>query len=92
MKNLMLILMMFLLGTSYAQETDIGVHDPVMIKEGDTYYLFCTGWGISVWSSKDMKSWKKSTFEKIWGTRKSEKTLDIRKIRRRGGSWNSRFL
>jgi arabinan endo-1,5-alpha-L-arabinosidase len=35
------------------------VHDPVMIKQGDTYYVFCTGFGISVFSSKDMKNWKK---------------------------------
>ncbi|MEK6478621.1 arabinan endo-1,5-alpha-L-arabinosidase [Catalinimonas sp. 4WD22] len=41
-----------------AQQTDIRVHDPVMIKEGDTYYLFCTGRGISVFSSTDMQSWK----------------------------------
>lgn len=34
------------------------VHDPVMIKQNDTYYLFCTGWGISVYSSTDMVSWK----------------------------------
>ncbi len=37
----------------------VSVHDPVMAKEGDTYYLFCTGSGISVWSSKDLKSWRK---------------------------------
>ena len=35
------------------------VHDPVMIKQGDTWYLFCTGWGISSFSSKDMQNWKK---------------------------------
>lgn len=35
------------------------VHDPVMIKEKDSYYIFCTGFGISVWSSKDLKYWKK---------------------------------
>lgn len=35
------------------------VHDPVMIKEKDTYYVFCTGFGISVWSSKDLKNWRK---------------------------------
>lgn len=35
------------------------VHDPVMIKEKDTYYLFCTGFGISVFSSKDLKNWRK---------------------------------
>lgn len=33
-------------------------HDPVMAKEGDTYYMFCTGRGISVFSSKDMENWK----------------------------------
>nr|WP_242696036.1 family 43 glycosylhydrolase [Pedobacter sp. SYSU D00873] len=38
---------------------NISVHDPVMAKQGDNYYLFCTGWGISVWSSKDLKNWKK---------------------------------
>ena len=36
-----------------------GVHDPVMIKEGNTYYLFCTGFGISVFSSTDLQNWKK---------------------------------
>src|SRR5690349_13368360 len=35
------------------------VHDPVMIKQGDKYYLFCTGNGISVFSSKDMENWRK---------------------------------
>ncbi len=35
------------------------VHDPVMIRQGDTYYLFCTGFGISFFSSKDLKQWKK---------------------------------
>lgn len=35
------------------------VHDPVMILQGNTYYLFCTGFGISVWSSTDMMNWKK---------------------------------
>ncbi|MGV3704017.1 MAG: arabinan endo-1,5-alpha-L-arabinosidase [Arcticibacter sp.] len=46
-------------------ETDISVHDPVMIKAGNRYYLFCTGRGIAVWSSSDMKSWKreKQVFE-----------------------------
>lgn len=48
----------FWLPGALAQKTDISVHDPVMIKQGDTYYLFCTGRGISVFSSKDMKVWK----------------------------------
>jgi arabinan endo-1,5-alpha-L-arabinosidase len=29
-----------------------------MAKEGNTYYLFCTGWGISVFTSTDLKDWK----------------------------------
>jgi arabinan endo-1,5-alpha-L-arabinosidase len=37
----------------------VTVHDPVMIKAGDTYYIFCTGFGISVWSSKDLTRWRK---------------------------------
>lgn len=35
------------------------VHDPVMIKEGNTWYLFCTGFGISVFTSTDLQNWKK---------------------------------
>jgi arabinan endo-1,5-alpha-L-arabinosidase len=37
---------------------NIRVHDPVMIRQGETYYLFCTGMGISTFTSKDMISWK----------------------------------
>ena len=37
---------------------NISAHDPVMAKQGDTYYLFCTGQGIATWSSKDLKNWK----------------------------------
>ncbi len=35
------------------------IHDPVMIQHKDTYYLFCTGFGISCWSSADRANWKK---------------------------------
>lgn len=35
----------------------IPAHDPVMIKDDSVYYLFCTGNGISVWSSKNLKDW-----------------------------------
>lgn len=35
------------------------VHDPVMAKDGDVYYVFSTGTGVSVMSSKDLKTWKK---------------------------------
>ncbi|MDF1559008.1 MAG: arabinan endo-1,5-alpha-L-arabinosidase [Bacteroidales bacterium] len=50
-----------------AQPGNISVHDPVMIREGDTYYLFCTGMGISVFSSPDMISWKpeKPVFDRV---------------------------
>lgn len=41
-----------------AQLRDVITHDPVMIKQNDTYYLFQTGKGIPVQSSKDLKSWK----------------------------------
>ena len=34
-------------------------HDPVLIKQDSTYYVFCTGWGITVLSSTDLKTWKK---------------------------------
>ena len=42
---------------SLGQESRIGVHDPVMIKHQNRYYVFATGNGIDVWSSPDMKSW-----------------------------------
>lgn len=35
------------------------VHDPAMIQQGNTYYLFCTGPGIVVFTSTDLKNWKK---------------------------------
>jgi arabinan endo-1,5-alpha-L-arabinosidase len=35
------------------------VHDPVMIKQGGTYYLFSTGFGISNWASKDLENWER---------------------------------
>lgn len=34
------------------------VHDPVIIKEGDTYYVFCTGDGIPIRKSTDLVEWK----------------------------------
>ncbi len=39
--------------------TDVRIHDPVMIRERDTYYLFGTGRGIAAFSSRDLRSWKK---------------------------------
>jgi arabinan endo-1,5-alpha-L-arabinosidase len=40
-------------------QTGIQVHDPVIIKQDSMYYIFCTGRGISVWSSVNRKDWKK---------------------------------
>lgn len=61
MKTRLFILIIFLSLKLSAQEytTDISVHDPVMIEQGGTYYLFSTGWGIAVWSSRDRNTWKK---------------------------------
>lgn len=42
-----------------ATDTGIRVHDPVMAKHGDTYYLFATGRGIAVWASRDMRLWER---------------------------------
>lgn len=38
--------------------TNPNVHDPVMAKEGDTYYLYHTGWNISCLSSTDLEHWR----------------------------------
>jgi arabinan endo-1,5-alpha-L-arabinosidase len=38
---------------------DPQIHDPVMARQGDTYYAFGTGPGITVLSSKDMKTWQR---------------------------------
>lgn len=40
-------------------QNEIVVHDPVVARHGGTYYLFCTGNGIDVYSSKDLKQWHK---------------------------------
>lgn len=41
-----------------AYSADIRIHDPVMIRENGTYYLFGTGRGIASFSSKDLRTWK----------------------------------
>ncbi|HYQ58700.1 MAG TPA: family 43 glycosylhydrolase [Draconibacterium sp.] len=43
--------------TKAQNQERIGVHDPVMIQENDTWYLFCTGMGISAFSSPDLINW-----------------------------------
>jgi arabinan endo-1,5-alpha-L-arabinosidase len=43
-------------------EGQLGVHDPVIMREGDTYYIFSTGRGrggiIPTKISKDLRNWK----------------------------------
>ena len=45
---------------------EVMTHDPVMAVHNNTYYLFATGQGITVMSSKDLKNWKfeKPVFDK----------------------------
>ena len=38
---------------------DVPAHDPVMIRADSLWYVFCTGMGISVWSSPDMREWRR---------------------------------
>jgi arabinan endo-1,5-alpha-L-arabinosidase len=42
-----------------AQTNPIPAHDPVMIKQDSVYYMFCTGNGITMWSSVNRVDWKK---------------------------------
>ena len=55
-----------LCAVSFGQDTinplkgDIRVHDPVMIKDGGTYYIFHTGKGVAIKTSKDRIHWKKA--------------------------------
>lgn len=51
--------LVFLAGFGLMQAQEIMVHDPVVAKQGDTFYLFNTGRGISVHSSKDLKTWNR---------------------------------
>jgi len=67
MKTFLTTILIFVFATVFGQETITSppVHDPVIIRQGSTYYVFCTGNGINMWSSKDMINWKheKPVFE-----------------------------
>lgn len=60
-----------------AQSTEARVHDPVMIKQGDTYYVFATGNGISVKTSKDRIHWEEAPSVFKRGEMPSWHTRDI---------------
>jgi arabinan endo-1,5-alpha-L-arabinosidase len=56
--TLVLLFALFAL-TSHGQTGDVrGVHDPSIIRAGDSYYIFCTGKGIPVRRSNDLIHWK----------------------------------
>jgi arabinan endo-1,5-alpha-L-arabinosidase len=54
----LLLCLISTLSNAQSLKTDISVHDPVMIKQDSVYHLYCTGRGISAWSSTDMQHWK----------------------------------
>jgi len=39
-----------------------GVHDPVIGRDGDTWYVFCTGGRIPIRTSKDLREWTSAGF------------------------------
>jgi arabinan endo-1,5-alpha-L-arabinosidase len=61
MKATLFIILTLISCNLFAQEyqSNIAVHDPVIIKQDSVYYIFCTGKGISVWASPNMQEWKK---------------------------------
>jgi arabinan endo-1,5-alpha-L-arabinosidase len=53
-------------GMAQDLQTAPPAHDPVMIRQDSVYYVFCTGFGISVLSSTNRKDWRqeKPVFDK----------------------------
>ncbi|MCE3253533.1 MAG: arabinan endo,5-alpha-L-arabinosidase [Cellvibrio sp.] len=47
----------FLLVAPITSAKQLDVHDPVMTREGDTWYLFSTGPGITIYRSRDRVNW-----------------------------------
>ncbi|NJD11932.1 MAG: arabinan endo-1,5-alpha-L-arabinosidase [Gemmatimonadetes bacterium] len=43
-----------------AQTGEIGVHDPVIMKQGGIYYVFATGAGIPILRSPDLRTWARA--------------------------------
>jgi arabinan endo-1,5-alpha-L-arabinosidase len=41
-----------------AHGRQVSIHDPVLAREGSTYYLFSTGPGITFYSSQDLVNWR----------------------------------
>ncbi len=50
-----------LTATAFGQQGDVThVHDPAIIQENGTYYIFSTGHGVPIRSSPDLKNWELS--------------------------------
>ncbi|HTJ14053.1 MAG TPA: family 43 glycosylhydrolase [Dinghuibacter sp.] len=60
-KKGLIALLLFALRASAQAPVGVPVHDPVMIRQDSTYYVFCTGMGITVWSSPDRLRWHKES-------------------------------
>ena len=43
---------------SAASALQVEVHDPVMARQGDNYYIFSTGPGITIYQSSDLEHWE----------------------------------
>lgn len=56
--RLLAICTLFALCCCTAQAIQVEVHDPVLAKEGDFYYAFSTGPGITIYQSEDLEHWK----------------------------------
>jgi arabinan endo-1,5-alpha-L-arabinosidase len=58
-KYLSLIFFLGVLENGAQTLADIPVHDPVIIQQDSSFYIFATVMGISTWRSADMKNWKR---------------------------------
>lgn len=56
----LVLLLGSLMIASHCYSKQVDVHDPVMAREGDTWYLFSTGPGITIYSSSDKVNWRYS--------------------------------
>ncbi len=54
-----LVLVFWSVSNLSAQHNNVHVHDPVAIKSGGKYYIYCTGKNISQFQSTDMKNWER---------------------------------
>lgn len=58
-KRIFATALIYLLCTACAAAIQVEVHDPVMAKQGDHYYVFSTGPGITIYRSTDMENWRR---------------------------------